>query len=186
VALGPQEIQVGILKRLRGTPIVRHDVEWQMVYSPLPPYEILQNKQIDFPTMQRLRRFARFWDLVGNSGHFVETTPLLWAEDGRPFESFLRFSDWLFERVGRQHSIALPRLEELLFCYLVENLRRDTQPVARVMWRDHQRCGKSDVPPFLRPHLVLPLSASQTTGRRKNAMVARQTRHASQSEAAAL
>ncbi len=32
IALGPQEIQVGILKRLRGTPIVRHDAEWQMVY----------------------------------------------------------------------------------------------------------------------------------------------------------
>src|SRR5207247_3930379 len=34
VALKPQEIQVGMLKRLRGTPIVRHDVEWGMVYSP--------------------------------------------------------------------------------------------------------------------------------------------------------
>ena len=28
VGLGPQEIQVGILKRLRGTPIVRHDAQW--------------------------------------------------------------------------------------------------------------------------------------------------------------
>ena len=59
VALGPQEIQVGILKRLRGTPIVRHDQEWRMVYSPHPPYEVLQTKQIDFATMQQLRRFGR-------------------------------------------------------------------------------------------------------------------------------
>ena len=77
VALGPHEIQVGILKRLRGTPIVRHDAEWQMVYNPHPPYEILQNRLIDFATMQKLRRFARYWDLVGNSGNFVETTPLI-------------------------------------------------------------------------------------------------------------
>ena len=28
IALDPQEIQVGILKRLRGTPICRHDAEW--------------------------------------------------------------------------------------------------------------------------------------------------------------
>ena len=79
IALGPQEIQVGILKRLRGTPIVRHDAEWQMIYSPHPPYEILQNRLIDFATMQRLRRFARYWDLVGNSGNFVESTPLIWS-----------------------------------------------------------------------------------------------------------
>src|SRR5207253_4482365 len=70
VALGPQEIQVGILKRLRGTPIVRHDHDWAMIYSACPPYEILQNKSIDFASMQRMRRFARYWDLIGNSGNF--------------------------------------------------------------------------------------------------------------------
>ena len=80
VALGPQEIQVGILKRLRGTPIVRHDAEWDMAYNPHPPYEILQNKLIDFGTMQKLRRFARHWDLVGNSGNFVEARRLLWRD----------------------------------------------------------------------------------------------------------
>ena len=83
VALRPHEIQVGILKRLRGTPIVRHDAEWQMLYNPHPPYEILQNRLIDFPTMQKLRRFARFWDLVGNSGNFVETVPLIWSNVGQ-------------------------------------------------------------------------------------------------------
>jgi len=82
IVLGPHEIQVGILKRLRGTPIVRHDAEWQMVYHPHPPYEILQHRLIGFATMQKLRRFARYWDLVGNSGNFVETTPLIWSKAG--------------------------------------------------------------------------------------------------------
>jgi radical SAM superfamily enzyme YgiQ (UPF0313 family) len=84
IALRPQEIQVGILKRLRGTPLVRHDAEWQMVYNPQPPYEILQNKLIDFAMMQRLRRFARYWDLVGNSGNFIATAPLIWNGFGVP------------------------------------------------------------------------------------------------------
>jgi len=83
IALRPHEIQVGILKRLRGTPIIRHDSEWQMVYIAHPPYELLQNRLIDFPTMQKLRRFARYWDLVGNSGNFVETTPLIWSKVGQ-------------------------------------------------------------------------------------------------------
>jgi hypothetical protein len=83
VRLGPQEIQVGILKRLRGTPIGRHDAEWQMVYNPHPPYAILQNRLIDFATMQKLRRFARYWDLVGNSGNFMETLPLIWSKEAK-------------------------------------------------------------------------------------------------------
>ena len=85
IALGPHEIQVGILKRLRGAPIARHDAEWQMVYNPHPPYELLQNRLIDFPTMQELRRFARYWDLVGNSGNFVQTTPLILCKAGHAF-----------------------------------------------------------------------------------------------------
>ena len=84
IALGPQEIQVGILKRLRGTPSARHDAEWRMIYNPQPPYEMLQNKLIDFAAMQRLRRFARYWDMVGNSGNFIEATPLVWSEKSSP------------------------------------------------------------------------------------------------------
>jgi len=78
VGLGPQEIQVGILKRLRGTPIVRHDAEFAMRYAPHPPYEILATRDISFPAMQRMRRFARYWDIVANSGQFTTTLPMLW------------------------------------------------------------------------------------------------------------
>jgi radical SAM superfamily enzyme YgiQ (UPF0313 family) len=144
VALGPQEIQVGILKRLRGTPIVRHDAEWGMVYSPHAPYEVLQTNHIDFPTMQRLRRFSRYWDLVANSGNFVETTPLIWG-DGSPFETFLRLSDALHGRFGTGRGIALHHLAEFLF----NRLGRDAR-VARAMWRDYQRGGRVDCPQFLR------------------------------------
>jgi len=110
VAFRPQEIQIGMLKRLRGTPIVRHDREWGMVYSPEPPYEVLQTKLIDFFTMQRLRRFARYWDLVANSGNF----PPMFSS----FDDFMRFSDWLYAQTQQTHSIARARLAELLGQYL--------------------------------------------------------------------
>lgn len=152
VGLGPQEIQVGILKRLRGTPISRHDGEWQMVYSELPPYEILQNKLIPFADMQRLRRFAKYWDLIGNSGNFVETTPLVWSGTS-PFNGFQSLADWLFARVGRTDSIALARLLELLFRYLTEERSLEKVSVAETLWRDYQRGGRKDRPAFLSEYL---------------------------------
>ncbi|HEX4053350.1 MAG TPA: DUF4080 domain-containing protein [Tepidisphaeraceae bacterium] len=152
VGLGPQEIQVGMLKRLRGTPIVRHDGEFQMVYSPHAPYEVLQTRAIDFAMMQRLRRFARYWDLVANSGNFVETSPRLWR-DGSPFARFLHFSDWMFERERRSHGIALGRLAELLFVFLTGELGQQAGEVAADVWRDYQRGGRSDRPGFLLKHL---------------------------------
>lgn len=153
VALGPQEIQVGMLKRLRGTPIVRHDADWAMVYSPHPPYEILQNKTLDFSTMQRLRRFSRFWDLVANSGNFISTAPLIWDQDRSPFWSFLEWSDWAFSRVGRQHAIALPRLAELLFAYLTVERKADPRRAAQSLGNDYQSGNRPDLPEFLRPYL---------------------------------
>ena len=102
-----------MLKRLRGTPIVRHDAEWGMVYSPHPPYEVLSTKLIDFPTMCRLRRFARYWDLIANSGRFMHTLPRA-ARRGSPFAGFMALSDWLWERTRQTHGIALSRLFELV------------------------------------------------------------------------
>lgn len=175
VALRPQEIQVGILKRLRGTPIVRHDAEWRMVYSANPPYEILQNGLIDFATMQRLRRFARYWDLVANSGNFIETTPLLWQGGVSPFTAFLGFSDWLFAQVGRQHSIALAHLAESLFTYLTGKLGRDPKAVAEVLRRDYQRGGRRDPPGFLQPYL--PENVAVTERIDRSISLKRQARH---------
>ncbi|HEY4417789.1 MAG TPA: DUF4080 domain-containing protein, partial [Verrucomicrobiae bacterium] len=171
---GPQEIQVGILKRLRGTPIIRHDAEWQMVYNAHPPYEILQNKLLDFATMQRLRRFARYWDLAGNSGNFTSTTPLLWSQ-GKPFTSFLRFSDWLYTKINRTDSIALVRLAELLFEFLTGELKLETVRTAEILWQDWQFGGRRDPPEFLREFLPATKAPRLATG--KNLLPKRQARH---------
>ena len=115
----PQEIQVGILKRLRGTPIIRHDKEWDMRYSPDAPYEILSNKLIDFPTMQRISRFSRYWDLYANSGNFLNSLALLWHESDNSFAEFMGFSDWIYRETAQRHAIALDKQRTLLERYLL-------------------------------------------------------------------
>ena len=186
VVLGPQEIQVGMLKRLRGTPIVRHDGEFQMRYSPHAPYELLCNRELDFSTMQRLRRFARYWDLVANSGNFTATTPLLWSAADTlvrsdspcppsPFERFFAFSDWLYARVGRRHGIALADLAEALFVYLSGPAGVPAGRAAQALWEDWQRSGRRERPAFLQPHLPAEPRRSERTHRA--AVPKRQARH---------
>jgi radical SAM superfamily enzyme YgiQ (UPF0313 family) len=173
VAMRPQEIQVGILKRLRGTPIIRHDKTWEMVYSARPPYEILRTKLIDFAAMQKMRRFARYWDLVGNSGNFVETLPLLWSDGASPFGEFTRWSEWIFAQIGRHHAIALLRLSELFFKFLTEKKNLKPQIVAEAMWRDWQRSGRVEKPIFLRDYI----SDEPVSERKKSAAPKRQARY---------
>ncbi|MGX4643136.1 DUF4080 domain-containing protein [Massilia sp. SYSU DXS3249] len=116
VGLGAHEIQFGILKRLRGTPIIRHTEPYRMVYDPAPPYTVLATSLIDFPTMQRLVRFARYWDLVANSGRFANTVRELLGV--RPFENFMAFSNWMYTKTDATHRIALDRLAKLVVEWL--------------------------------------------------------------------
>jgi radical SAM superfamily enzyme YgiQ (UPF0313 family) len=118
-ALRPHEIQFGILKRLRGTPIIRHTDEFALKFDPFPPYTILANRDIDFTTMQRLVRFARYWDLVANSGRFANTLPvMLGLTASSPFTNFMAFSDWIYAHTDATHRIALDRLARLVCQWL--------------------------------------------------------------------
>lgn len=115
-ALRPHEIQFGILKRLRGTPIIRHTDEFALKFDPFPPYTILANRDIDFTTMQRLVRFARYWDLVANSGRFANTLPVMLGD--APFARFMAFADWIYAHTDATHRIALDRLAKLVCQWL--------------------------------------------------------------------
>jgi radical SAM superfamily enzyme YgiQ (UPF0313 family) len=176
VAMRPQEIQVGMLKRLRGTPIVRHDVEWGMVYSPNAPYEILQTRLIGFDEMQRMRRFARYWDLLANSGNFRDTLPLLWADGASAFGRFSELGERLYARLGRNHGIALQDLAEFLFEYLTQAVGLPAGEVAERVWGDYQRAGRSDRPGFLR-EFIGDRPIPRRGGGGREGIPARQARH---------
>ncbi|MBC7982582.1 MAG: DUF4080 domain-containing protein [Candidatus Obscuribacterales bacterium] len=170
VKLNPHEIQVGILKRLRGTPIARHTEAFDMRYNPQPPYNILSNGNIDFATMQRLNRFAKYWDMIGNSGRFVCTRPLLLGD--APFERFLAFSDWLFETTGQTHRIALDRLYTLVFDGITTLFAIDADLVRKQLSRDYFESGARGAPKFLAkfPALVpvpTTVSSAHTTTQRQ-------------------
>ncbi len=173
VALGPQEIQVGILKRLRGTPIVRHDVEWGMVYAAEAPYEIRQTRVLDGATVERLRRFAKYWDLVHNSGNFRDSARAVLSRGRSPFASFFELTDWLHAEFGRTHSLSLDVLAEAMFRYLVR-IGHEPDDAGPLMLGDYLRPSKRQVPLFLKPW-----AAGASGSDRNTALPKRQARHLS-------
>lgn len=139
VAMDPHEIQVGVLKRLRGTPIIRHTDDYDMRYNPTAPYEILSNNIIDFSTMQKLKRFARYWDMIANSGRFKHSKPLLLGD--KPFENFSNLTNWLHAETDQTHKIALPRLFSLLFKFMTKVLKLDEQQTIEFLLKDYDASG---------------------------------------------
>jgi radical SAM superfamily enzyme YgiQ (UPF0313 family) len=108
----PHEIQMGILKRLKGSPIIRHTEAFDLRFNPLPPFNILSTDRISFTTMQRINRFARYWDMVGNSGRFKYSLPHILSDN--PFDDFMAITEWIFNKTGQIHKINLKKLYELI------------------------------------------------------------------------
>ncbi|CAN5421473.1 B12-binding domain-containing radical SAM protein [soil metagenome] len=193
--LAPHEIQFGILKRLRGTPITRHTVDFAMAYDPQTPYTILQTSTIDFTTMQRIQRFARYWEMVANSGRFAGVLRLLLCDGadsaGSAFNHFLAFSDWLWRTTAKTHEFALEKLVDVLFEHLTQarGLKGDT--VRAALLADYRASGARGRPQCLAEllaagRMALPAGAGKSGAERQSRHVSQQThRDAIQKAAAA-
>ena len=149
-AMTGSEIQIGILKKLSGTTLNRHDEAFGMVYADIPPYDILKNSCLSFADIQQMKRFARFWDLFYNSGNFKQCMPLLWP-DGDVFRSFHAFSVWIYGQTQSTWKISLDRLAELLFTYLLDK-GHDPDDLAEPMLADLLKLEGRKIPNFLKQY----------------------------------
>jgi len=152
LALNPHEIQMGILKRLRGAPLNRHNDPYQLRFNPEPPYNILTTLDINFNEMQRVNRFARFWDMLGNSGRFSHSLPLILTD--QPFKHFMKLSDSLYIRAGSSWKIALKRLFELVYVIFTEDFNLSPDVVKQQLAIDYARAKLKGIPDYERDQPV--------------------------------
>ena len=145
-ALNPHEIQLGILKRLKGTPITRHTDAFGMVYSDEAPFEVLKTGVLTFAELQEVKRIARFWDLVANNGQFPATSRLIWADQRSVFHAFREFSRWLYQTADRTSHISLLKLAEYLLDFLIQERGMSEEDVGPVVVSDLSRTGGRRLP----------------------------------------
>jgi radical SAM superfamily enzyme YgiQ (UPF0313 family) len=102
------EIQLGILKLLPGAPIARRTQTFGMRYSPAPPYEVIETVAMPAADLDRLKNFARFWELiVGRRLVSFGPEPV--------FDRFMALSDSLLAHFGRNWGIDKYELTQACF-----------------------------------------------------------------------
>ncbi len=192
-ALGPHEIQLGVLKRLRGTPIGKLGAEHGMLYDHTPPYTVRQTAVVSAQQLQAFVRLARYWDLVANSGRFRRSLELLLgsgssapvaaigeaelselAAAGSAFAAFWRFSAWLWECGGQTSGITPEALVDHLFDYLHGGCGVDADRCRDALLSDYLASGARARPQCLRA--VWPSGTSAQAAPRR-ALAARQQQH---------
>jgi radical SAM superfamily enzyme YgiQ (UPF0313 family) len=106
------EIQLGILKLLPGAPICRRNEEFLMRYNSQPPYEVLETSAMSAGDVQRIKNFARFWELIVNRGLAAAV-----VKEKLLFVNFMCLSDYLFAYFGRNWGIDKNELMEAIEKY---------------------------------------------------------------------
>ena len=160
LSLQADEIQVGWLKRLKGTPITRDEAAFGLVYSEESPYTLLRNNTLSFAEIQTLGRFGKFWDLYANSGRFPRFMDRLHvvADEARAdgeavadfFSVYQRFCTYLNTRHAETYGIALERLAESAYRFLVDELAVPALEAGGIIFADYCIDKKRDVPRFLK------------------------------------
>ena len=180
-ALGPHEIQLGVLKRLRGTPLAKRSLpgtaaEDGMVYATEPPYTVLQTDAVTAEQVQAFTRMARYWDLLVNSGRFGRSSRLLLQGDSA-FAAWSAFSEWLWERSASTHQFTPEALLDAVFDYLTVQRLLPTDAVRSALLADYLASGARSNPQALQGLLPRREKTRQQTVTQHKPAAQRQSRH---------
>lgn len=99
----PDNLQLGFLKVLKGSGIWRRSAEYGLIYSPEPPYTILQTRDLTHGELLALARIEEILEKYYNSGRFRYSLALLMQYLPNPFDFFHHFAQYwqdqgLFQR----------------------------------------------------------------------------------------
>ncbi|UJF34365.1 B12-binding domain-containing radical SAM protein [Paenibacillus hexagrammi] len=117
--LGPEELQLGFLKMLRGTGMRNDAHKYGYVYMDHAPYEILGNDILPFTDLIRIKRVEDVLEKYWNAHRMDHTVSYLIANEfDSAFDFFQEFGDYWEERgwqkIGHQLEDLFTRLRDFL------------------------------------------------------------------------
>lgn len=97
-AMGPQQLQLGFLKVLKGSPMEKKAEEYGIVYTSREPYEVLYTKWLSYEEIRKLKRVEEMVELYYNSSQFTTTLPMLERLFESPFAFYEALSEYYEEK----------------------------------------------------------------------------------------
>lgn len=118
-ALGPEELQLGFLKMLRGTGLRLDAEKYNYTYMDQAPYEILGSDVLPFRDIVRLKRLEDVLEKYWNAHRMDHTLKYLMEQEfPSPFDFFQAFGDYWegqgWQKIGHQLEDLFTRLRSFL------------------------------------------------------------------------
>lgn len=97
-AMGPEQLQLGFLKVLKGSYMHEKAEDYGLVYLDNPPYEVLYTNWISYEDIRRLKKIEEMVEIYYNSNQFRATLPYLLKQFPSPFALYEALADYYEEK----------------------------------------------------------------------------------------
>ena len=98
-AMKPEQLQLGFLKVLKGSPMEAKAVEYKIMYQKSAPYEVLSTKWLSYEQVLKLKKVEEMVELYYNSNQFRHMMPVLEQEFESAFKMYEALAEY-YERKG--------------------------------------------------------------------------------------
>lgn len=98
-AMQPNQLQLGFLKVLKGSPMHAQAAQYGICHTKKPPYEVLYTDWLTYADIRRLKQIEEMVELYYNSSQFMHTLPALQQIFDTPYAMFAALADY-YEQNG--------------------------------------------------------------------------------------
>lgn len=125
-ALAPEQLQLGFLKVLKGSPMEEHAASYGIVYTSMPPYEVLATNWLSYEDICQLKQIEAVLELYYNSGQFTHSLRFLCPYFHTPYDMYDALASWY--ETHHYFGIQSSRLRkyEILLEFAVSHIMADT------------------------------------------------------------
>lgn len=97
-SIRPDEVQLGFLKLIKGSPMRAESEKWGMAYSPYQPYEILKTNDISYEELIKLKKVEAMVNKYYNTGKFNEIIHYFIPKFDTPFDFYYELGMFFQEK----------------------------------------------------------------------------------------
>lgn len=148
--IGPDEIQLGFLKILKGAPMKDEVEKWGIVHSNYPPYEVLKTKDISYDEIILLKRVEEMVDKYYNSQKFKTILTYFASKFTTPFDFYYELGLFFYEKGYLSRSISSVDYYKIFIEFNEEKLKGENFALKEIVKYDYLKYNKKKwLPDFL-------------------------------------
>ena len=120
----PEELQLGFLKFLKGTPVRQKYAQHNFVFDPLPPYQIIESKYLSKMQLQDITLVEETLEIYWNKKRAINT--LKYVTANYSIFDFLLGLGKYFNEQSDFHKHSLIDIYEILFAHVTDIYKNDS------------------------------------------------------------